>query len=934
MNTRKILLIIFLLFTVIINSNQIEYIENITNYAEYVTELLEYIKTDGIEYEKFNKIIEKIDLEKEIIIEKTIKYPVNVEKLRNYIEENPEHGEYFAEIIEIIKEYTGQHTNNINIKKLNTELVNLSSINSNNNIKNNRDETGQDSLDPEHSDMGTPKISPEKDSKNPLFKPDKFLPDDPTIPYYLWLPKDPNKSNNNEPEIPENLHCTVKNTTPEASNDISQSTPTKKVLRYQENKKRDWGWGEYDNLPLGHGHYLADFQIIFEEIEEHNGKLARRYVDRLHNIHTFYYEVDNKWHPARLHFNKMEETDEYIIITEKNGKKLYFTQGRIQFETDNNGNKTTYHYDQDGRLLEKKLPNGLSTKYVWGTNSGNRVVEMIGFDGKTQFKFEYNSTMNIMTDIVLNDGSRIVKGHDEYGRTINVNTRQQNYKTYKYDSKGRIVEFGDGKNDYIRRTYTESGPYTIIIDKSDLGRERKYVYFKSNRIKQIIDYTGAEYNYTYNANGLPTSVSDKYGMEFKLNYDNMGNLISYKNPYGGITYIKYNKFHKPVQVTDPEGNITKYEYDDRGNLIKTINPDGKQSTFTIDEYGRIVSMTDFENNEYEITYDEHWNISSVTDPDGNKIEYTTDMLGRITAIKDRNGKEEKFEYTFEHNLSKYIKKDGNSIDINYTNFGKIKEISDEEQNKTEYHYDYKGDLIKVKDEIGETEIKLDLLNQPVEITDAQGAVTKIKYGTKNLSLPVEVTDAEGRKIKYSYRLDGKIRSIMDEEKRGIFYNYNQAGNISEVYISGKLAYKMEYDKIGRTKSITNGKNEKTEINYTKTGQIKSITDPEGNTIRYEYDGNGNRIKIIEPEGNITEVKYTNTGLIEAVRKAAGENKNIEETITKYEYNKEGQLTTIKLPDGLRKFVKYNEVDNLVNYIPETGEEIKYDYDKKGNLTKR
>lgn len=260
-----------------------------------------------------------------------------------------------------------------------------------------------------------------------------------------------------------------------------------------------------------------------------------------------------------------------------------------------------YRYDQNGRLMEKIMPNGISEEYDYYVNG--RMRELIHKDANG-YKMIYH---------------------------------------YYYDSVGRLTK------------------ENVFDEKEDLTEEKKYIYDLLNRLtevwknnKKLLEYQydifgnrvkevreGCITNYKYNELNQLIEIQIQKGEatdNIYLKYDKRGNLISEKGKSGKKQYI-YNSADQLVKFISETGESVFYQYDALGNRIKEKRKFGFQSDIReyIYDYTRDynnILMIRHNGNDTSYLWDDHLLAENTN---GKNNYYQCDFLGSVKQIYNDDG---------------------------------------------------------------------------------------------------------------------------------------------------------------------------------------------------------------------------------------------------------------------------------------------------------
>ena len=249
-----------------------------------------------------------------------------------------------------------------------------------------------------------------------------------------------------------------------------------------------------------------------------------------------YEYTDNLLSKTMYSMNYQEIEGQAIVekSTDKTEVKKYSSRENLTEETDEDGIKCTYTYNENAPEKLKDLP----TRYR-----------------------EVNAEGNLITD-----------------------------ETYTYDSNGNVIRSYDAIDGrVVETTYYEEDDTTTGKIKGEIKSEREYFLTDSG------NQTSTETTYTYDASGKKTEVTTEKAGQYSVTttrvYDVMGREISSTDTLGTTTTTDYDPFGRISKITVKQGEITDVvtrTYDKNGTLIKETDEDGTVYTYTYDNMNRVI----------------------------------------------------------------------------------------------------------------------------------------------------------------------------------------------------------------------------------------------------------------------------------------------------------------------------------------------------------
>lgn len=333
--------------------------------------------------------------------------------------------------------------------------------------------------------------------------------------------------------------------------------------------KKIWGPNESRNVPAVKADY-GDEKPMWVKTEILTQKAGSKYIAS----YAFYnglgqkIEEQTEWEDNNNNKRKISYTSftslgqsEYSIlpIVDKGNLGAFVYDDRVKNPA--NDKKTSSHYDNLGRVVKVKNPDG------------------------TQVNTDYQGLVTTMYD--ANDPQKT--GHnkkvttaDAFGQTV------------------KIEEFKDGGS-YLTQTF---------------------VYDKAGRLKIATDPGGHQSVYKYNILGQKTQEINNDSGKTQYAYDETGSLIAKKDNKGQVITMNYDKINRIKRRTYPDGSSVSYTYDEgsgqKGKLT-SVSYNGNITKYTYDNEGKVTQedktitgdATTYSTN---YTYDDAKRLAKITYP--------------------------------------------------------------------------------------------------------------------------------------------------------------------------------------------------------------------------------------------------------------------------------------------------------------------------------
>ncbi|WP_255824450.1 RHS repeat domain-containing protein [Treponema putidum] len=326
-----------------------------------------------------------------------------------------------------------------------------------------------------------------------------------------------------------------------------------------------------------------------------------------------------------------------------------------------------------------------------------------------------------------------------------------------------------------------------------------------------------------------------------------------------LLYEKLNELKHP----------TSYEYDGLGRVIKTTLPDGNS-----------------QKTEYSI--DSSLQITKTTDPLENINISKKDIRGNIKEVerRDKNNTlltKAKYEYSVLGEMLRAYDAKDNLLAVNYDMLGRRISLESLDMGRKEWNYDDKGRLEYENDSVLRSKLasikyEYDGLDRIIKIDYPFSEDVEYEYGVpgeKGAGEIIRKKDETGE-TKYEYGLLNEVKVETRTIKRG-----------REFQKPVTAVFNYEADYLGRMQSISYPDGEVLTYNYDKGGQLKGVIGKKGiETYRYVdnilYDEHGQRVYI--KYGNGVETRYNYDPARRWLKDIKTENKDKNLVFQKINYN--------------------------------------------------
>jgi RHS repeat-associated protein len=290
----------------------------------------------------------------------------------------------------------------------------------------------------------------------------------------------------------------------------------------------------------------------------------------------------------------IEETDVLSAQTSLTRTRTFDAAGNLVSSTDEQGNTTSFEYDDLNRLIKTIRPdlNEIIRTY---DNRNNLVMLQDPINGMQYFTYDRNN--------------RMLSSAKPMGEQT----------TYEYDAVGNKTAVVDAENNRIEYTYNAANRMTQVryYKPSDMSTPVKTVNFTHDKLGNMLTWNDGTSSSTYTYDDLSRKLTEEV--------DNGTFTLSH-------AYTYYANGAKKT-FTGPDGNTITYNYDEGNRLAGIAIPTQGQVSYTYSPVGNITSKNT-EHGEYTYAYDNLYRMTTALNPTLSDEAYTYDNLGnRTTDVK-------------------------------------------------------------------------------------------------------------------------------------------------------------------------------------------------------------------------------------------------------------------------------------------------------------
>lgn len=357
-------------------------------------------------------------------------------------------------------------------------------------------------------------------------------------------------------------------------------------------------------------------------------------------------------------------------------------------------------------------------------------------------KFSFQTIKKFKDGYVRNYDNGQVQTFDNDGHLVKWVDKNNNFITFKYDSRGYLASLQDNFNRTIKFTVNAAGK--VEKAAADGGKTAEYKY-TADELTYSKDTEGNVYQYKYSSNGRHNMVEIKYTDNTTLQ----------------LGFFDLNKCENVKWVKDRDNSVTQYDYtgDCNGGLEHSTKTVAKGSD------GKLISEAAYTYVEKVKADGERYTYKLGSEVDGDKTE-TVYSESNLPIEITKNDKKTKFEYdSMGHVIRKETPYDITTLtyDKRVNKVAKVVKQSKTDKTKSgsnwsEYGYDDKANLITAKNSMGKSvRLVYDHVGRIKGMVDQDKRRLEFSYNEANR--PVEIKDPALGSIKVDYASSGEIKKV-------------------------------------------------------------------------------------------------------------------------------------------------------------------------------
>lgn len=595
-------------------------------------------------------------------------------------------------------------------------------------------------------------------------------------------------------------------------------------------------------------------------------------------------------------------------------------------------------YDSAGRLQELIDSRGFFSQFEYQPAYRSAVVEAVGESEQRRTEFLRDpNTQRLLRRRVL----------DLAG---NVKSQQQ----WTYNSRGQVLTASvDELSSSASRTVTTRYCEAADVSAGSCPLVGLVTAVDGARALPVADVT----TYSYRMADDPACAAAPATCAYRK-----GDLWKVTNALGQVTEVlRSDGAGRPLSLRDADGVVTDLEYNFRGWLAArkqrgTDNASESDDRITRLEYtpgGQLARLVEADGSFTQYSYDAAQRLTRITDSTGSYVEFTLNAAGQriAEATRDSAG-------TLRRSLTRsfntlgqlQVQSDayGNGVSFSYDAAGNNTGQVDARNYVSSQAFDALGRLQQIAHDtagINQTSgIQYDLMDRPIEVTDANGEATSYIYDSFG-SVQTRVSPDSGT-THYTYDSAGNLSSQVDARELPAFHSYDALNrplvtsyfdtslNVTRSYDSNAACPAGENFGTGRLARVVDASGS-TDFCYNRYGDlVRKIQQTNGRTfvLRWNYGVNGRLAGMTYPSGMQLDYVYDSQGRVREVG-VLREGVPRERLIYDATYHPFGPVAQWRYGNGrlMQRDADLNYSPSLVRDSAAGGIAYRYSYDEAGNL---
>lgn len=512
-------------------------------------------------------------------------------------------------------------------------------------------------------------------------------------------------------------------------------------------------------------------------------------------------------------------------------------------------------YDRKGRVIVRKNPVGLETRFTYDPR-GNRTSTTDAAGNRTRFGYDDRGNLTAQTNAL---GEVSTSTYHPYFNEPLAQTDALGWTSHYDldDVTGSVLRQWDALGTPATYTYTTNGLVATQTDAN--GNTTRFAYntngfrvaeinaagFTNSYLVNDVGWTLAATNplgevttYAYDLNSKVVRTADALGRVYTATYDANGNLLTRADAKGQVTQYTYDPLNRKIIEVDRAGGVTRYAYTVRGKQSAVTNALGFVTTFRYDAANGQINQTDALGNSVTTVFDDNGNVVASIDQLGQRWAKAYDCLNRVVAESDPNGNTAQTLYDAGGRVRETISPNGVHTVNSYDGRGRVTNRLDVVGSNWRYAYDGVGNITNLTDALGGHYVMAyDALN--LRVLERNQDLKEWHYTYDRLGRLATQAEPNGTIRGLSYDAGGRLTLVsFPNTGRTNFFAYDANDNATNLLRSGSgppTGSRLAYDSMDRIAQYTDAFNKTVGYAYDAAGRLTTLTYPDGKTLTQGYD---------------------------------------------------------------------------------------------------
>jgi YD repeat-containing protein len=306
-----------------------------------------------------------------------------------------------------------------------------------------------------------------------------------------------------------------------------------------------------------------------------------------------------------------------------------------------------------------------------------------------------------------------------------------------------------------------------------------------------------------------------------------------------------------------------------------------------------------------------WHLTLITDRSGNTVTINRDSANgyRVSSVSDNTSRSLSFSYT-SGKLTGVTDPLSRTFTFSYTG-GVLSSVAypsvGGNSYSTSFSYDGSNRITTLTDRRGKNWVThYDTSGRVDYREDPCGNRVSYAYGTNC----TEIEDPNGNLTVQNFNSDGSLASITDPANNSLYLTYDSDMNVTQATDYRGKVWNLEYDSSGNCTSFEDPNSHTTSLTYNSFSELTQVTYPAGNYDSFTYDTNGNLTDWYrkESDGTTDPGNRSMTLSYDALGRLISTGST--NRVTQYDYDENGNITTITYPNSFTANFTYNDAGQL------------------------